>query len=139
MSLQTVREKLLSKLNDMQTIKAAYSWETSNPQGKYPFATITLREGRGEFLSQSHNGRWRGFTIKVYQEQSKTGQGPENAERIATQFMDELEKAFDMDTSLSGTTQYVKPVSWIAGYVDRELDTRILEVEVDAYEVVETL
>lgn len=136
MSIMTVRAKLLEKLNTMQTIKAAYDWETSNPLGKFPYATLTLREGEGEFVSSSHNGRTRGFTVKVYQEQTKIGQGPENAERIIAQFIDELETAFDMDTTLGGTVKYIQPISWRASYVDREFDTRILEVEVEAYEIV---
>jgi hypothetical protein len=138
MSLLTVKNKIVDKLNSMSSIKAAFNWETSNKDGKFPYATVTLREGEGEFVSSSHNSRTRGFTIKVYQEQSKTGQGPENAERIITQFIDELETAFDMDTTLSGTVKYVYPFSWRAGYEDREFDTRILEIDLDAYEIVAT-
>ena len=136
MSIVTLRASLLAKLNAMQGLKAAYSWETSNPDGNYPFATLTLREGIGEFLSSSHNQRTRGFTIRVYQERSKVGQGPEQAERITAELIDEFEAAFDMDTTLSGVCKYVDPVNWRATYVDRELDTRILEYDVNAIEVV---
>jgi len=136
MSVSAIRSKLLTKLREMQTLKAAYDWETSNPEGKYPFATLTLRDGEGSFESTFHNLRRRGFRVRIYQERSKTGQGPENAENIATNIIDELEKALDMDTTLSGACKYVTPISWTASYVDRELDTRILEINLNAYELV---
>lgn len=135
MSVVTVKAKLLQKLNEMQSLKAAFDWETSNPDGKYPFATLTLREGSGEFASTFHNLRRRGFRIRVYQELSKIGQGPRMAESIQTAVIDELESALDMDTTLSGVVKYVQPPRWRAAYVDREADTRVLDMEVDAFEL----
>lgn len=136
MSLITVKDQLLTALNAMQTLKAAYGWDTSNPNGNYPFATLTIRDGDGEFRSTAHNLRRRGFRIKIYQERSKAGQGPQNAETIAESVINELETHLDMNTTLSGTCKYAKPTGWRAMYVDRELDTRVLEVDVDAYEIV---
>lgn len=136
MSVITVKSKLLEALNAMQTLKAAYDWETSNSNGYYPYATLTLRNGVGEFRSTAHNMRTRGFTIRVYQEQSKEGQGPEMAEEIAMNVINELEQHLDMNTTLSGACKYAMPIGWRAEYVDRELDTRVLEIEVDAVEIV---
>jgi hypothetical protein len=136
MSVATIRAKLVSKLSAMQTLKAAYDWETSNSEGNYPYATVTLDGGESEFASTAHNKRTRQFRIKVYQERSKTGQGPENAESISVGVIDELEKAFDMDTTLSGTCKYVYPVKWDARYQDRELDVRILQIDIEAIELV---
>lgn len=136
MSVNTVRQQLLASLQAMQTLKAAYDWESSNPDGKYPFATLTLRDGSGEFRSTAHNLRKRGFTIRVYQERTSAGQGPQQAEQIAMAVIDELETHLDMNTTLSGTCKYARPVSWRAQYVDREADMRVLEVNVDAYEIV---
>lgn len=133
--ITTVQAKLLQKLNEMQSLKAAFDWETSNPNGQYPYATLTLREGSGKFASTFHNLRKRGFRIRIYQELSKMGQGPQMAEDIATSVIDEIELALDMDTTLSGVVKYVEPPSWRAMYVDRELDTRVLEMDVDAYEL----
>lgn len=136
MSVITVKQKLLEGLQAMESLKAAYGWETSNPAGNYPFATLTIRQGEGEFRSTAHNLRTRGFTIRVYQEQSKEGQGPQQAETIATNVIDELERHLDMNTTLSGACKYATPISWRALYVDRETDTRVLEIEVDALEIV---
>lgn len=136
MSVITVKDKLLTALNAMQTLKAAYGWDTSNPNGNYPFATLTMKEGDGEFRSTAHNLRRRGFRIKIYQERSKVGQGPQNAETIAENVLDELETHLDMNTTLSGSCKYATPTGWRAIYIDRELDTRVLEVDVDAFEIV---
>lgn len=139
MSVTTVRTKLLTALNSMQSLKAAFDWETSNPDGKYPFATLTLRDGDAIFQSTAHNLRRQGFRIRIYQERSKVGQGPENAEDITTSVLDEFSTHLDLNTTLSGTVKYVKPIGWRASYIDRELDTRILEIDVDAYEIVNSL
>jgi len=139
MSVSTIRTKLLAKLNETRNLKAAYDWETSNPQGNYPFATLTMRSGSGEFASTMHNTRVRGFRVRVYQERSKIGQGPEVAEDISVDVLDEIELALDRDTTLSGTCKYVTPVSWNSDYLDRELDTRILEINIDAVEVIQTI
>jgi len=136
MSLTTVKTALLAKLNDMRNLKAALAFETSNPSGNYPYATLTLREGTGEFRSTAHNLRTRGFWLRVYQERTKGGQGPEQAETIATNVMDELEQALDADTTLSGTCKFVIPAGWVAEYVDREVDTRVLTARIDAIELV---
>ena len=139
MSVQTVKSQLLASLNAMQTLKAAYDWESSNPDGNYPFATLTLRDGDGEFRSTAHNLRRRGFTIRLYQERTKVGQGPESAEDIMMAVIDELEQHLDANTTLSGTCKYAYPVGWRAAYVDREHDMRLLEIDVDAMELVSSV
>ena len=136
MSVTTIRTKLLNKLQSMNTLKATYDWETSNASGNYPYATVTLDGGESNFASTAHNLRRRLFTVRVYQERSKIGQGPENAESISVGVIDELETAFDMDTTLSGTCKFVRPVKWDARYQDRELDVRILQIDIEAIELV---
>jgi hypothetical protein len=136
MSVNAIRTKLLSKLQAMTTLKASYDWETSNSEGNYPYATITLNGGESEFASTAHNLRRRQFKIRVYQERSRIGQGPESAEDITSSVIDELEIAFDMDTTLSGTCKYVHPLTWDARYQDRELDVRILQIDIEAIELV---
>ncbi len=139
MSVISLRAKILQKLGEMQTLKATYDWETSNSGGNYPYATLTLWYGTGQFRSTADNLRRRGFRIRVYQEKSKSGQTPANSEDIVASVIDELETAFDMDTTLSGTCKYVTPVGFDASYVDRELDIRVLEVHLDAYELVSSI
>ena len=136
MSVSTVRTKLLAKLNEMQSLKAAFDYEAANPEGKYPFVTLTLRGGEGEFRSTAHNLRKRSFWVRLYQERTKIGQGSENAERIVADVIDEMETALDMDTTLSGTCKYVTPVDWEAMYVARGENVRLLQIRVDAVDLV---
>ncbi len=135
MSVQNLRTKILQKLNQMSTLKAAYDWETSNPNGNYPFATLTLDKGTSEFRSNYHNLRTHTFRVRIYQERSKIGQGPETAEDIVNNIIDEVYTAFDMDTTLSGTCKYVMPVGYDASYLDREHDCRLLQINIDAIEL----
>jgi len=136
MSINTIKTQLLNTLNAMGTLKAAYGRETGNPSGNYPYATLTLRDGDGEFATTKHNYRRHGFWIRVYQEQSKQGQGVQGAEDISVLVMDELYKALDMNTTLSGSCKFVKPINFDASYVNRDLDMRVLEIKVDAHDVV---
>ena len=135
MSVATVKAALLAKLGEMTSFKAVYGRETGNPTGSYPVATLTIRDGDGRFASNQHNLRRQGYWVRVYQEQSKQGQGVQGAENIVVSTLDELQTALDMDTTLSGVCKYVNVVGYSADYVDRELDTRILEIQIDAYEL----
>lgn len=136
MSVVNIKTGIITALNAMANLKVVYAFESGNPSGKYPMATVTVRDGIGEFRSTAHNLRKHGFWIRVYQEQSKVGQGVAAAETITVSVLDELFAHFDRVTTLSGLCKYVTPVSWNARYVDREHDTRILEVQLDAWEIV---
>jgi len=138
MSIVNIKTQLLASLNAMGSLKAAFGYETGNPDGKYPFAAITLKDGSGEFASTAHNLRRHGFWIRVYQEQSKEGQGVAQAETISIAVLDELLTHLDLNTTLSGVCKYTKPAYYNTDYIDRELDTRILEIQIDAFEITNT-
>ena len=135
MSVQTIRAKLLTKLGELQSLKYSADYAASNPDAKYPYATVTLRDGEGEFADTSNNLLRRGYTIMIRQEQTKAGQGAEKAEDIIVATLDELNTALNMDTTLSGTCKYCRPVAWRAYWEDKEFDTRTLEISIDAYEI----
>ena len=136
MSIANIKTQIVTALEDMGSLKEVFDFETANPSGYYPFATVTLRDGDGEFASTAHNHRRHGFWIRVYQEQSNQGQGVSKAEDIAQTVMDEMIAHFDRVTTLSGVCKYVEVVDYDCSYVDRELDTRFLEVKLDAHEIV---
>lgn len=135
MSIITVKDKIVEKLGDMQTLNAVFGYEATNPQGKYPFASVTLAGGTGEFASTAHNLRTRHVWVRVYQERTEVGQGDEQAETIVANVINEMEQAFDMDTTLSGTCKYAQPIEWEADYVDREHDSRLITVTIEAVEL----
>lgn len=135
MSIANIKTQLLASLNAMGTLKAAYAYETGNPSGNYPFATLTLNEGDGQYADTARNLRRHRFWIRVYQEQSKEGQGVAQAEIIAINVLDELNAHLDVNTTLSGVCKYARPANYTTSYTNRELDTRILEIQIDAYEI----
>lgn len=139
MSVNIIKNQLLASLNAMGNLKAAYAFESGNPTGKYPYATLTLRGGEGQYASTAQNLRRHGFWIRVYQEQSKEGQGVAQAETIAISVLDELIAHLDLLTTLSGTCKYVRPVKYETSYINRELDVRILQIQVDAWELVASM
>lgn len=136
MSVTAIKTQLLASLNAMSSLKAVSAFDTANESGNYPYAVLTVRDGDGEFATTAHNLRRHGFMINVYQEQSKEGQGTEQAETIVTNVLDELYAHLDLVTTLSGTCKYARPVRYRATYENRQLDTRVLEIEIDAHEVV---
>lgn len=137
MSIVNTKAVILRKLQDMGSLKYVYDYEKGQPEG-YPFATLTLREGEGQFADTQKHLRRRSFNVRVYQERTEAGQGASNAERLAAQCIDELETAFDMDITLSGNVKWARPVRWTAGYVEREVNTRVLDVIVDTMELTTT-
>lgn len=134
--IHDIKTNIIAKLNAMQSLNAVYGYPASNIDGTYPFATVTLRSSDAVIRATSYNLRTRSFWIRVYQEMSKIGQGSEEAETIATDISDEIEQAFDMDTTLSGVVHYCEPISINYSYRNRDLDTRILEIQLDTKEVV---
>lgn len=136
MSIITVKTAIKTALESMQTLKAVYGYASANPEGKYPFATLTIESGSGRFASNAHNERHRFYNIDIFQEKSKQGQGSENTERIVEEILTELEEHFDKVTTLSGACKYAYPARWDANNVDREFDTRMLNITIEACEIV---
>ena len=136
MSVSQIKSQILASLNAMGSLKAVSAFDTSNPSGNYPFATLTIQEGDGESASTAHNLRRHNFLIKVYQEQSKEGQGVAQAETIAINVLDELYAHLDLVTTLSGVCKYARPVRYRALYENRETDVRVLEIQLEAMELV---
>ena len=131
MSVSAIKTQLMASLNAMGTLKGAFAFESGNPLGKYPYATLTLKSG-----DIARNLRRHSFWIRVYQEQSKEGQGVAQAETISISVLDELIAHLDQNTTLSGTCKYARPARYSSAFLNRELDMRTLEVEVECFDLV---
>lgn len=121
-----------NKLLGSQYLNGVYLTEIPTPaNGQYPFATVTLKKSEAKFGDTIRNDRTFSFKVAVYQERTKAGQGPVQSEAIEILLADEVITAFDADTTLSGLVSMVKPISFDANYVNREIgDTRILDFEI---------
>jgi hypothetical protein len=60
------------------------------------------------------------------------GFNPADAETIAVSVLDDVLTAFNADIRLGGTCEYCMPVGWNTSYVDRETDTRVLSITIEA-------
>lgn len=131
---------IINKISGSSYLNGVYLGEVATPtNGQYPFATVSLRHGEGKFGDTIRNDRLFTFKCNVYQERTKPGQGPIASESIVLGLVDELITAFDADTTLSGLVSMVKPVSFDATYVTREIgDTRILEFTIEGRALVPT-
>lgn len=139
--LQDISGQIATKLRGVSGIVEVYEYEAGKPtSGGYPFATVTPNAFTGRFGDTIRNERTYEFRVRVYQERTATGFGNQKAERLVREMVDEVLTAFDMDTTLSGMVQYVKPVRGDLSYIDREIgDTRIAEFIVEAVHVVDSL
>lgn len=139
-NIASITTKIKQKVSEMGSIKNTYDYEKGiDTSTGFPLATVTFKSGEGEFLTTAHNLRKHQFFIRVYQEKTTAGAGSNKAERVSREVLDELLTAFDYDTTLSGTVKWVRPVSWDGAYLDRELDVRVLEVVLEAAEIVNSL
>jgi len=134
MSLAAIKAKIEEKLEDTQTINTVSGYRT-HQINDYPIAEVTLRQGEIEFASTAHNKQTQGFTISVSQEFGANFDKAK-AERVIVEVLDEIQTAFNMDTTLSGTVKWQRIISWRAGYEEREHDLRILDIDLDAFELV---
>jgi hypothetical protein len=120
---------LVSKLDTVSKLHGVYNYEPDVPDdGKYPFATVFIQSGDGEFGDTIRNIRRHRFIINVYQERTMPAFGNEKAERIIRELIDDILTVFDADTTLSGVAKMVRPLSYDATYIQREVgDTRVVQ------------
>lgn len=132
---------IVTKLQGISGLNGVYNYEIDKPtNGKYPFATVAIRSGVGEFGDTIRNIRRHTFVINIYQERTQAAFGNEKAERLIREMIDEILTAFDNDTRLGGAVKMVTPLSYNADYVDREIgDTRIVQFEGECMTVVDSV
>jgi hypothetical protein len=137
----TIRSAIVNKLNGVSRLNGVYSAEIDIPtDGKYPFATVIFSGDKGEFGDTIRNKRTYTFYINLYQERTSTGFGNLKAEDVMLAMCDEIETAFDMDTTLSGTVKWVRPVSMDPDYIDREIgDTRMTRLIAECVTIVPSI
>lgn len=134
MSVAAIKTAIENKLNDTQTINTVSGYRTSQIND-YPIAEVSLRQGEVEFGSVAHNRQLQGFSIAVSQEFGANFDKAK-AERVITEVLDEVLNAFDMDTTLSGACKWQRITAWRATYEEREHDLRVLDIDLDAFELV---
>ena len=136
-NIQSIRSALITKLQGVSGLVAVYGNEQPNEAGEYPIATVIYSGGEAQFGDTIRNIRTEKFVINIYQERTTIGFGNVKAENVILSICDEINTAFDADTTLSGLVKFVKPIRPNMDYVDRELgDTRVAQFIVEAVTVV---
>jgi hypothetical protein len=77
---------------------------------EYPVAVVMSKGIDGENLDSGRNQRTFQFTVDLYQEQTRAGRTPEEAENIMGRTTDKIIEAFDTDPNLSGEVLVVRIV-----------------------------
>lgn len=125
---RALRDYILNKLKGIGTLTVAFGDEETPTDGSYPFATVVMAGVDAKPATILSNIRKHKFLINIYQERLQTGQGNSNAENIILSVCDEIETAFDLDITLSGTCKYVEPLKANMRYVDRPYgDVRVAQ------------
>jgi len=131
---------LANKLQSVQGLHSFFDYAKGEPDG-YPFATLTIAEGESEFGDSAGNQSARNlqkqnFIVRVYQERDDDLFGPQKAERVSIEVLDEILTALYMDTTLSGTVKYQRPTEWSAGYDVQDKVVRTLEINIETLSIV---
>lgn len=134
MSIAAVKERLLTKLQGLSTVADVRGYNAS-VWDNYPGGSLTVASGKAFFASTHHNKRVRQFSFKVFVD--RTVWDEKQAEDISVSVLDEVETALDRDTTLSGLVAYCAPVSWSTSFAVREFDVKILDLAIEAIEIVQ--
>ena len=131
-SATDIKNKIVTVLEGVSSIKNVFGYATSNFNGNYPVANVTLLDGEGEIRSNVHNLYFYRFKIEVFVMFGEVGFNPEEAEGVAVSILDDIMTAFNTKITLDGIVEYCMPVSWNTDYVDRENDVRVLSLTLEA-------
>ena len=138
--LETIKGVLKTKLEGISHLRHVYDYDKADPEG-YPFGVVVPSNWEGEFgdfsaISKRNLRTWN-FNVKVFVERDEASFGPEKAERVATEAVDEILTAFDFDVTLSGT---VKQVSVVGGDFDIDIignTVKVASLDISCLDLVE--
>ena len=131
-SASNIKTKIVTMLEGLNSIKNVFGYATSNFNGNYPVANVTLLDGEGEIRANVYNLYTYRFRIEVFVQFGEVGFSPEEAEDLAVTLLDDVLGLFNSKVTLDGIVEYCTPVSWTTEYVDRENDTRVLSLTLEA-------
>jgi hypothetical protein len=139
MSISSLTDYLVAKIKSVDGVDPSFVYPFENPQMPgYPCIGVTLKEWKGKFLTNMSNERTYMFTVRIYQEATKTNMGPEDADSNLRALADSLIAAFDGDNRLGGSDVYTLPVAGRMLWMQGE-PIRVMEVDVECHDVVQAV
>jgi hypothetical protein len=139
---EDIRQLILDKLESIvdEEGNSIFGDIFDYPEAKfenYPVAVIMSKGIEGEILDTSRNQRTFKFTIDLYQEQTKAGRTPEEAEKIMGRASDKIIEAFDTDQDLGGEVLMVRIVNAVFDFKVAEGTFNFATFEIDCVSIVE--
>ena len=125
-----IKAAIKTHLEAVTGIKAVYGYEKGEIE--YPSAIVTLESVASEYQTNTEDERKYTFKVKIYQELEKDAAGAETAESTLEALLDTVIGKFEDDWDLGGLCHKVN-ITGIAGYVDRGINSRVLEFTIDCY------
>lgn len=131
-SAKIIKNKIVTMLESLDSIKNVFGYATSNFNGNYPVANVTMLDGEGEIRANVRNLYTYRYRIDVFVQLGAVGFTPEDSESISIDLLDDILDLFNTKITLDGLVEYCMPISWSAEYQDRETDTRVLSVTLES-------
>lgn len=131
-SAKIIKNKIVTMLESLDSLKNVFGYATSNFNGNYPVANVTMLDGEGEIRANVRNLYTYRYRIDVFVQLGSVGFSPEDSESISIDLLDNILDLFNNAITLDGLVQYCMPISWSAEYMDRETDVRVLSVTLES-------
>jgi len=128
-----IKTAIKTNIEAITGIKNVYGYEKGDLDG-YPSAVVLGESIECEYLSTNEDERKYTFKVKVYQELEDDSLGASTAESTLEALIDSVLDKFGNDWTLSGLCHKVN-IKGIIGYVDRGINTRVLEFTIECYKV----
>ena len=126
-----IKNAIKAHITAVTGIKSVYGYEKGNLNG-YPAATVTLQAIACEYETNTEDQRKYTFKVKIYQELENDAEGAETAEATLEALLDTVIGKIEDDWDLGGLCHKVN-INGVAGYVDRGVNMRVLEFNIDCY------
>lgn len=136
MSLVSIKTAIQNKLESVAHVDSVYGYETGKETG-HSYITVTKSRFESSFADTGRNIQDWFFSVKLFTERSKDGFGVVLGESVSDGIVDDIVKAFHMDTTLSGSCKFVEPIDGDFGYVEGPESVRIAEITLKAEEVID--
>lgn len=134
MSLVNLSSYLVTKVKGFTGVDAGHVFPYDNPQwGAFPAIAIVLKEFDGKFLTNQSNELIATYTIRIYQEVTKTNTGPATAEANLLALADAIITGFYNDNKLGNNDVYTLPIKGKAGWTGDSV--RVYEIDVECHDV----
>lgn len=127
-----IKNTIKTILSGITGIKIVHSYEKADLQG-FPAVVILGFSVNDTLEDTAHNTREYTFKVRVFQELATTDEG--KGEEIMDNLVDKIMDAFATDFTLSGNADGCWVTSGL-GWVDREIEMRVWDLEVLAKKLI---